>query len=74
MAGEFDNWKDEQFEVYWGQKQKLYSDAIAGASSKIKLAEMITASVFKLGDVFSMRRHFSGSLVIRKDATVSGSF
>jgi hypothetical protein len=71
MAGEFDNWKDEQFEDYWGQKQKLYSDAVGGASTKIKLAEMIKASVFKLGDVFSMRRHFSDGLIIRKDAVVS---
>jgi len=73
MAGDFDNWKDEHFEVYWGQKQKLFSNAVAGASSKIKLSEMVKASVFKVGDVFSMRRHFSGGLIIRKDAIVSGS-
>jgi len=73
MAGEFDNWKEDQFEVFWGQKQKLYSDAVAGASSKIKLAEMIKSSIFKIGDIFSMRRYFSGGLVVRKDAVVCDS-
>lgn len=74
IAGEFDNWKDDQFEVYWGEKQQLYAGAVSGASSKITLAEMINASVFKLGDVFSMRRCFSGGLIVRKDAVVSGRF
>jgi len=71
MTGEFDAWKDAQFELHWGDKQKFYHDAVAGESSKVKLPDLVKHHQFKVGDVFSMRRSFAGGLTVRKDAVVS---
>lgn len=70
MAGEFDDWKEKNFEEFWGQKQRLYHDAVAGESSKVKIEHLVKYHAFKIGDVFSMRRSFAGGLHIRKDAVV----
>ncbi|KAF8539095.1 Asx homology domain-containing protein [Trichophaea hybrida] len=71
MTGEFDAWKDAQFELHWGDKQKFYHDAVAGESSKVKLADLVKHHQFKVGDVFSMRRSFAGGLAVRKDAVLT---
>lgn len=71
LAGDFDSWKDAQFELHWGDKQRLYSEAIAGESSKIRLITLIKHHQFRVGDVFSMRRGFFGGATVRKDAVVS---
>jgi hypothetical protein len=71
IAGEFDSWKEAQFELQWGSKQKIYHGAAANESAKIKLKEMIVCNQFKIGDVFSVRRTFLGMKEIRKDAVVS---
>lgn len=71
MAGEFDDWKDDQFELFWGQKQRMYSGAIAAESSKVKLETLIKHGAFKVGDIFSTRRGFQGGVVVRKEAKVS---
>jgi hypothetical protein len=74
MAGDFDNWKDQNFELQWGDKQRfLDSNAVAGDSAKIKLEVLIAHQQFKIGDVFSMRRRFAGGLMVRKDAEVNDS-
>ncbi|KAA8896316.1 Asx homology domain-containing protein [Sphaerosporella brunnea] len=70
VAGEFDDWKDRNFEVQWGQHQRIYHGAIAAESSKIKLQELIKNNQFRVGDVFSLRRTFIGTSEIRKDATL----
>ena len=73
-AGVFDNWKEEQFEEFWGQKQKLSSDVVAGAMSKLKLEEMIKNGVFKVGDAFSFGRVFGkgpGRVLVEKEVIVS---
>ena len=71
LAGEFDSWKDSQFEMHWGDKQRLYNDAIAGESSKVKLQDLAKHHQFRVGDIFSMRRGFAGGVSVRKDAVVS---
>ncbi|TGZ81030.1 hypothetical protein EX30DRAFT_395854 [Ascodesmis nigricans] len=72
MAGDFDSWKDSQFELYWGQKQRLEHEAVAGETSKVKIQDMVKHGVFKTGDVFSMRRKFQGGVFVRKDARLVG--
>ena len=54
--GDFDSYKENQFEEFWGQKQKLDSKAVAGESAKLKLDVMIQNGVFKEGDYFSYSR------------------
>ena len=54
--GDFDAYKENQFEEFWGQKQKLDWKAVAGESAKLKLDVMIQNGVFKEGDYFSYSR------------------
>lgn len=57
-AGHFDKYKEDQFEAFWGQKQKLSHEDRAGDSAKIKLSELVEAGRIKLGDDLSFRRNF----------------
>ena len=52
----FDAYKEDQYEEFWGQKQKLDWKAVAGESAKLKLDVMIQNGVFKEGDYFSYSR------------------
>ncbi|KAL8938615.1 MAG: hypothetical protein Q9211_003119 [Gyalolechia sp. 1 TL-2023] len=52
-AGEFDDFKEREFEEYWGQKQKVDWNALAGHASKVKLDEMLKEGLFKVGDAWS---------------------
>ena len=54
--GEFDAYKENQFEEFWGQKQKLDWKAVAGDSAKLKLDVLIQNGLFKNGDFFSYSR------------------
>lgn len=72
--GEFDAYKEDQFEAFWGQKQKLSHDAVAGESMKIKLDFLIQNKVFKVGDYFSYSRVFGrgkNGVLVEKDCKVS---
>ena len=72
--GEFDAYKEDQFEAFWGQKQKLNHDALAGESTKIKLDLLIQNAIFKVGDYFSYSRVFGrgkSGVLIEKDCKVS---
>ena len=72
--GEFDAYKEDQFEAFWGQKQKLDHDALAGESTKIKLDLLIQNGIFKVGDYFSYSRVFGrgkSGVLIEKDCKVS---
>lgn len=53
--GEFDVYKENEYEEFWGQKQKLSRDILAGESTTLKLEVMIEHGVFRVGDeiVFS---------------------
>ena len=72
--GEFDAYKEDQFEAFWGQKQKLNHDALAGESTKIKLDLLIQNEIFKVGDYFSYSRVFGrgkSGVLMEKDCKVS---
>ena len=56
--GDFDRFKEEQFEEFWGQKQKVDSKALAGQSSTVKLHRLIDAGLCKEGDLWSYSRVF----------------
>ena len=56
VRGDFDAYKENQFEEFWGQKQKLDWRAVAGESAKLKLDVMIQNGVFQEGDYFSFSR------------------
>ncbi|OJD17999.1 hypothetical protein AJ78_01956 [Emergomyces pasteurianus Ep9510] len=56
--GKFDHFKEVQFEEFWGQKQKLNHDVIAGESSKVKLATLVQDGVVRVGDVWRYSRVF----------------
>ncbi|KAL8696465.1 MAG: hypothetical protein Q9201_007642 [Fulgogasparrea decipioides] len=57
-AGKFDDFKEREFEEFWGQKQKVDWTALAGDASKVKLEDMLTAGLFKLGDVWTFDHTF----------------
>lgn len=72
--GRFDSYKENQFEAFWGQKQKLNHDALAGESAKIKLDVLIQNQTFKVGDCFSYSRMFGrgkNGVLVEKDCKVS---
>lgn len=72
--GEFDAYKENQFEAFWGQKQKLNHDALAGESTKIKLDLLIQNEMFRVGDYFSYSRVFGrgkNGVLVEKDCKVS---
>lgn len=52
-AGKFDDFKEKEFEEYWGQKQKVDWNVLAGHASKVKLDEMLKEGIFKVGDAWS---------------------
>lgn len=72
--GKFDAYKEDQFEAFWGQKQKSNHNDLAGESTKVKLDLLIQNEVFKLGDYFSYSRVIGrgkSGLLIEKDCKVS---
>ncbi|KAJ5166424.1 uncharacterized protein N7482_005205 [Penicillium canariense] len=50
--GDFDSFKEREFEQFWGQKQKTSMTLISGESAKIKLTQLIRTGVFLVGDVW----------------------
>ena len=71
--GDFDAWKEQEYEEFWGQKQKLDAKTRAGQSGTIKLNRLIEAGLFKEGDIFSYKRTFGrgkGKLIVEKDIKV----
>ncbi|KAK2803843.1 hypothetical protein FQN50_006850 [Emmonsiellopsis sp. PD_5] len=71
--GEFDRFKEEQFEEFWGQKQKLDHAVIAGESSKVKLETLVKEGVVRVGDVWRYSRAFGKSgtkVLVEKEARI----
>ena len=58
-AGKFDKFKEEEFEQFWGQKQKMDRTIAAGQSSQVKLATLVEHGVVRKGDVWRYSRSFS---------------
>ncbi|ODQ51843.1 hypothetical protein SAICODRAFT_8432 [Saitoella complicata NRRL Y-17804] len=56
--GKFDAWKDQEFERYWGQKQRLDSYAVAGDARGVSFADVVKASGACVGDVWVYHRSF----------------
>ena len=72
-AGKFDDWKEREFEEFWGQKQKVDWKALAGDASQVKLEEMLREGLFKVGDVWSFDHTFGKGekgVKIQKDCKV----
>ncbi|KAH8695104.1 Asx homology domain-containing protein [Talaromyces proteolyticus] len=74
--GKFDNFKEQEFEQFWGQKQKINWGLIAGESSKVKLLTLIKDGVVRVGDVWKYSRIFSkkndenGQTLVEKEAQI----
>lgn len=71
--GDFDAWKEKEVESFWGQKQKLSYDVLAGESSKVKLETLVAAGCWEVGDVWLYTRTFGKgkhAVVVEKEATV----
>ena len=73
-AGKFDKYKEDQFEEFWGQKQKIDLRALAGDSTKTKLEQLLRDGFIKVGDEFSYRRVFGApgapKIMVEKDVKV----
>ncbi|KAJ5936081.1 hypothetical protein N7454_005379 [Penicillium verhagenii] len=50
--GDFDTFKEREYEEFWGQKQKLDKSLPAGESGKVKLATLVDEGVIRIGDVW----------------------
>ncbi|KAL9611259.1 MAG: hypothetical protein Q9167_004085 [Letrouitia subvulpina] len=46
--GKFDSWKEKEFEEFWGQKQKVARNALAGHASKVQLEELLNSGLFQI--------------------------
>lgn len=57
-AGKFDKFKEDEFEEFWGQKQKQTWNMRAGESAVLKLADLIAAGLFKKGDFWVYSKVF----------------
>ncbi|KAH0542440.1 hypothetical protein FGG08_003195 [Glutinoglossum americanum] len=75
--GAFDTWKEKEFEEFWGQKQKLAQNVIAGESNKVKLDTLVRNAVFHVGDIWVFSRAFAdtkgkkGGVLVEKEATLT---
>lgn len=57
-AGHFDKFKQDEFEEFWGQKQKMDYNMRAGASAALKIADLIAGKLFKEGDFWVYSKVF----------------
>ena len=75
IKGKFDSWKEREMEAFWGQKQKVDWNALAGESSKYTLPDLIKGGCFQNGDVFRFeitRGHKKQTqITMIKEATVT---
>ncbi|OLL23380.1 putative Polycomb group protein ASXL1 [Neolecta irregularis DAH-3] len=73
-CGRCDKWKDDQFERYWGQKQKLSHTARAGEQTNLKMTTIAEMGYFKKGDLWRYSRTFGGKgtpkTVVTKEVTL----
>ncbi|KAI5849589.1 Asx homology domain-containing protein [Morchella snyderi] len=81
QSTEFDTFKENKFEAFWGQKQRVDYNAVAGDTTNVKLETLAKHSALRVGDVFSLRRSFqtatggsskkgkkAASILVEKDA------
>lgn len=75
-AGRFDKFKEDEFEQFWGQKQKMDPKMRAGESAALKLDDLIAAKLFREDDFWIYCRGFGfknspNHIDIVKDCKVS---
>ena len=73
-AGKYDNFKEDEFEAFWGQKQKFDSKMLAGQSAVVKLNDLISSDLFRTGDFWTYCRVFgrgNNRVEVVKDCEVS---
>lgn len=71
--GKFDDFKEHQYEQFWGQKQNI-NYAPARDSAKVKLQTLIEHGVVRVGDVWKYCHAFGekkAPIVVEKEAKVS---
>lgn len=68
LQGEVDNYKDGQYELFWGQRQ--HNGMIAGAAASIRLPELVQRGLLRQGDVWAYKRTIFG-ITIEKEVKVS---
>lgn len=69
--GKFDKFKAEEFEQFWGQKQKLDHRIAAGESSSVRLATLVEHGLVREGDIWKYSRSLSkGKVLVEKEARV----
>ncbi|KAL4763559.1 uncharacterized protein BDW70DRAFT_7210 [Aspergillus foveolatus] len=68
-AGKFDKFKEQEFEEFWGQKQKMDRALAAGESSKIKLSTLIKHGVIRRGDMWKWSRSVR-KILVEKEARI----
>ncbi|KAL4999106.1 Asx homology domain-containing protein [Aspergillus recurvatus] len=68
-AGKYDKFKEQEFEEFWGQKQKMDRALAAGESSKIKLSTLIGHKVIRKGDIWKWSRSVR-KILVEKEARI----
>ena len=74
--GDFDAWKEKEFEEFWGQKQRVSHTARAGMATNVKLSTLVEHGLFQTGDIWSYARCFGRgdqAIVIEKDCELVGT-
>lgn len=72
--GDFDKFKEQEFEEFWGQKQRTPWTDLAGEAAQIKLQELAEQRYIREGDIFSYVRLIklgSDKILVEKDARVA---
>ncbi|PYI10763.1 hypothetical protein BO78DRAFT_393738 [Aspergillus sclerotiicarbonarius CBS 121057] len=72
-AGKFDKFKEEEFEQFWGQKQKMDRTLVAGQSSQVKLKTLTDNGAIQEGDVWKYSRCFSkgpAKILVEKEVKI----
>ncbi|CAG8896628.1 unnamed protein product [Penicillium egyptiacum] len=71
--GDFDDFKEREYEQFWGQKQKVFWNAAAGESARVKMGTLIEEGVIQLGDVWKFYYVYGrgpGKIVVEKEVRV----
>ncbi|KAJ6150264.1 hypothetical protein N7471_001463 [Penicillium samsonianum] len=71
--GDFDDFKEREYEQFWGQKQKVIWNAPAGESARVKMGTLIDEGVIQLGDIWKFYYVYGrgpGRIVIEKEVRV----
>lgn len=66
-----DDWKDEQFEEYWGQKYDAMTRGLAGDSSAVKISDMAKHGLIRIGDVWRLSRPVY-NVKVQAEAVITG--